>query len=65
MPATVPSLTSPCVGVCVLDEATRLCRGCLRTIDEVAVWQEADDALRGDILERVRARRLEHGAHLP
>ena len=31
---------SPCIKVCVLDRASGLCRGCLRTIDEVAGWVE-------------------------
>jgi len=32
---TVPS---PCINVCTLDEATGLCRGCARTLDEIARW---------------------------
>jgi predicted Fe-S protein YdhL (DUF1289 family) len=30
--------TSPCVGVCELDQASGLCRGCLRTLQEIARW---------------------------
>ena len=30
--------TSPCVGVCELDSANGLCRGCLRTLQEIARW---------------------------
>ena len=29
---------SPCVRVCVVEPASRLCIGCLRTIDEIAAW---------------------------
>jgi uncharacterized protein len=29
---------SPCIAVCVLDPATGYCRGCFRTIDEIARW---------------------------
>ena len=30
--------TSPCVGVCELDPASGFCRGCLRTLPEIARW---------------------------
>jgi len=29
---------SPCVAVCVMDPATGFCRGCWRTIEEIAGW---------------------------
>jgi predicted Fe-S protein YdhL (DUF1289 family) len=29
---------SPCVDVCVLDEAGEFCLGCRRTLDEIASW---------------------------
>lgn len=29
---------SPCVKVCVIHRETRLCTGCLRSIDEIAAW---------------------------
>ena len=37
---------SPCVGVCVIDEARKLCMGCARTLDEIAVWGSAPEAMR-------------------
>ncbi len=52
---------SPCVSVCVLDDVTGYCKGCWRTRDEVAVWSRADDALRLEILERLRERRRAAG----
>lgn len=36
------SPVSPCIGVCVLDPATALCRGCLRNIEEIAGWPRFD-----------------------
>jgi len=30
--------TSPCTGVCTLDPASGFCRGCLRTLQEIARW---------------------------
>ena len=32
------AVASPCVNVCVMDDATGLCRGCYRTLDEIARW---------------------------
>ncbi|WP_426194580.1 DUF1289 domain-containing protein [Massilia sp. DWR3-1-1] len=34
---------SPCVSLCEMAPATGLCRGCLRTIDEIIQWSTADD----------------------
>jgi uncharacterized protein len=33
---------SPCVNVCQMDEQKGLCRGCYRTIDEIAHWSVLD-----------------------
>lgn len=50
-------IESPCVGVCVIEDATGLCAGCLRTLDEIALWGSSDEAQRREILARVEARR--------
>jgi predicted Fe-S protein YdhL (DUF1289 family) len=47
---------SPCVGVCVLDPGTGLCRWCRRTIEEIAAWPALAPAERAAILERLRDR---------
>ncbi|MDJ0859943.1 MAG: DUF1289 domain-containing protein [Dinoroseobacter sp.] len=31
-------IESPCIKVCVIHPETRLCTGCLRTIDEIGAW---------------------------
>ena len=31
---------SPCVNVCQMDPETGLCRGCRRTLQEIAEWLE-------------------------
>lgn len=51
--ATVPS---PCVSVCKMDEARAYCMGCLRTLDELRAWGNADAATKCEIWQRVRAR---------
>jgi len=48
---------SPCLGICLMDPQTRMCRGCLRTIDEIRFWYNASAADKRAILERLAARR--------
>jgi predicted Fe-S protein YdhL (DUF1289 family) len=36
--AMAEDVPSPCMGVCRMDEASGLCEGCLRTLDEIARW---------------------------
>ena len=56
-PAYEASPVSPCLGICLMDPATRTCRGCLRTIDEIAGWYGATPAEKRAILVRLEARR--------
>ena len=48
---------SPCVGICLIDPATRRCRGCLRYIDEIATWYDASAVEKCEILARIAERR--------
>jgi len=48
---------SPCLGICLMDPATRTCRGCLRTIEEIAGWYSASAAEKRAILARLAERR--------
>jgi uncharacterized protein len=52
-----PSPASPCLGICLMDPRTRTCRGCLRTIEEIAGWYTASNAEKRAILKRLEARR--------
>jgi predicted Fe-S protein YdhL (DUF1289 family) len=54
-----PSPVSPCLGICLMDPRTRMCRGCLRTIEEIAGWYNASNAEKHAILVRLEARRRE------
>ncbi len=49
------STTSPCIGVCQLDAARQICRGCGRTIAEIAAWPNLSDDERRAILARLTA----------
>ena len=52
-----PPVESPCIKVCEMDDATRLCRGCLRTLDEIAGWSAMSDAEKRAVLAQLPARR--------
>ena len=47
---------SPCILVCVIDQASSLCLGCHRTRDEIAGWSRASDSEKRAILMRVAMR---------
>ena len=53
-----PNPFSPCLGICLMDPATRMCRGCLRTIDEIGCWYDASATDKRAILEQLAAQRL-------
>ena len=52
-----PAVASPCISVCVMDPASGLCRGCLRTLDEIASWAAIDDGARRAIVASLPERR--------
>jgi predicted Fe-S protein YdhL (DUF1289 family) len=47
---------SPCISVCAMELRTGLCRGCLRTLDEIAVWSTLDDEGKRAVWARIEAR---------
>ena len=54
---TEPTVASPCTSVCRMDARTGWCEGCLRTIDEIAVWSNLDDADKRAVWRLLDARR--------
>jgi predicted Fe-S protein YdhL (DUF1289 family) len=56
-PAFGTAPVSPCLGICLMDPRTRMCRGCLRTIEEIAGWHAASPSEKRAMLERLAARR--------
>ena len=46
-------MKSPCIKVCVVDPACGVCRGCGRTLDEIARWSSMSDAERDDIMDKL------------
>ena len=41
---------SPCVNICVIHPETRLCTGCLRSIDEITAWGSMSPEERSEIM---------------
>lgn len=51
------SVPSPCINVCKMNERSGLCEGCLRTLDEIAMWGQASNPQKLAILAQVVERR--------
>lgn len=49
-------IMSPCRSVCKMSEQTGLCIGCLRTIDEIALWGQMSSAEREQVLRQIQQR---------
>jgi len=47
---------SPCIHVCTVDPASRLCVGCGRTLDEIGRWAMMSPAERRTIMDGLPAR---------
>ena len=60
-PAPASTVASPCISICRIDDATGLCTGCLRTLDEIAVWSVLDDDDRRAVLKAIGERRATAG----
>ncbi len=51
------SVPSPCISICQIDNATGLCIGCHRDIDEIREWIILTAAQKTEILERIVERK--------
>ena len=60
--AKAEKLPSPCISVCTMNLANGLCRGCLRTLDEIADWSTMSDADKRAVWGRIEARVTTRGA---
>ena len=47
---------SPCVSVCRMDEASGLCEGCLRTLEEIACWSTLGEAGKREVWSSIGRR---------
>lgn len=47
---------SPCIKICVIHPESRLCTGCLRSIDEIGDWSRMTPETRRDIMADLPSR---------
>jgi len=50
-------IESPCVKVCVIHPETRLCTGCLRSIDEIGAWSSMTPEARRNVMDELPDRK--------
>ena len=55
-------METPCIDVCVVDAASGLCEGCLRTVAEIASWASLTPDERQRLMRALPARRARLGA---
>lgn len=53
-------IESPCIKVCMIHPESRLCTGCLRSIDEIAAWGRMTPQERHALIEELPARAKAH-----
>jgi predicted Fe-S protein YdhL (DUF1289 family) len=56
-PADDGDVQSPCTNICVMDPQTGYCRGCSRTIEEIADWSTATRDRKLAIIAELPARK--------
>ena len=52
----IEHVQSPCIENCTLNDE-KICKGCFRTLGEIAQWQQIDDKMRRDVLLKAESRR--------
>ena len=50
-------IESPCIKICVIQPETRLCTGCLRSIDEIGAWSRMTPDERRAVMVELDARK--------
>ena len=53
---TRQEIESPCVRICVVHPETRLCTGCLRSVDEISRWSRMTPEERRSVMDDLPAR---------
>jgi hypothetical protein len=52
-------ISTPCIKICAIDQASSLCAGCGRSLEEIARWGGMTEKQRQDVMralpERMRA----------
>ncbi|WP_394177311.1 DUF1289 domain-containing protein [Yoonia maritima] len=46
-------IESPCIKICVIHPESRLCTGCLRSMDEIGAWSSMTDDARRTVMSEL------------
>lgn len=46
-------IVTPCISTCTINEATRKCEGCGRTVEEILMWYNYTDSERMEIMRKL------------
>lgn len=52
----VEPVPSPCISICRMNEASGLCEGCWRTLDEIGLWSVLDEDDKSAVWFEIRRR---------
>jgi len=55
------SVESPCINVCRIHAERAVCRGCYRTLDEIAEWSQLADQDKRRVVAELAVRRTAMG----
>ena len=55
-------IESPCNRICVIEQDSRLCRGCYRTLTEISGWAQYSRAEKRTLLATIAQRKTESNA---
>ena len=50
-------MKSPCINVCTMDPERGVCRGCCRTLEEIAAWSTMGEDEQARVLDALPERR--------
>jgi predicted Fe-S protein YdhL (DUF1289 family) len=50
------TIATPCTKICIIDPVSGLCRGCARSLDEIAGWTSLSDRQRAQIMAELPQR---------
>jgi predicted Fe-S protein YdhL (DUF1289 family) len=52
----LPKVSTPCIKVCVIDPASKLCSGCGRSLNEIGLWSRMSEPERIAIMAHLPVR---------
>jgi len=58
-------IESPCIAVCQIDTQSNVCRGCYRTLNEIANWARMSADERRAIMQRLPQRETDPSSRTP